>query len=555
MAPADISLSTFKYSTVPSPDEFENDKLLFSRSSDAQEDQDEEEERHTHDQASFDLERDALEFDEYLKRQQQRRTRLKRLIITTTVIIALAVIALVGLFKTLHVTTHRTSSSPDQTQHYGDDDDLHHEQQPETATATRPTPSGANSTSTSTSTSTSFKLHFHGDESLNDRPPINVPSCPITVEYTNDEQQADAVIWNSDSYDGLTLEERQHLRQLRPNQKHVIWGSESAPNRGSLERYYQSIDESGHSELYDADMTYRLNGSVPGTYSYDFFNYETLPIPYKDKRQDKIAAAFVSNCNPRNARTLILSYLMELLPGKIDSFGRCVGNADAEQTLKQMKAWEEVGPGPTRWNIKIATMKRYKFAIAFENSNDLDYVTEKFFQPLEQGVVPLTFGAPDMERRFFPSPNAAIDVGQYVSAQLRNLSTTDSEPPNSLSNQDKLKLKILAKKLLHLSSQQGQQEYELMLNWKQSNEWKSSSPLGKIVKLNKGFDRDCKLVGVLLGLDWSKSNWIEPDPPGPMDEIWKAIKAEQDEDKVDANDDTDQANDGSIDTESNANTM
>lgn len=36
---------------------------------------------------------------------------------------------------------------------------------------------------------------------------------------------------------------------------------------------------------------------------------------------------------------------------------------------------------------KVETLKRYKFSLAFENSNEEDYVTEKFFQSLVAGTV------------------------------------------------------------------------------------------------------------------------------------------------------------------------
>jgi hypothetical protein len=38
------------------------------------------------------------------------------------------------------------------------------------------------------------------------------------------------------------------------------------------------------------------------------------------------------------------------------------------------------------------TLRRYKFAIAFENSETDDYVTEKFYQALLAGAVPIVLG-------------------------------------------------------------------------------------------------------------------------------------------------------------------
>lgn len=35
---------------------------------------------------------------------------------------------------------------------------------------------------------------------------------------------------------------------------------------------------------------------------------------------------------------------------------------------------------------KVQALKRYKFSLAFENSNEEDYVTEKYFQSLVAGM-------------------------------------------------------------------------------------------------------------------------------------------------------------------------
>lgn len=40
---------------------------------------------------------------------------------------------------------------------------------------------------------------------------------------------------------------------------------------------------------------------------------------------------------------------------------------------------------------------RYKFVIAYENSVCTDYITEKIWRPLALGIVPIYFGAPNIE--------------------------------------------------------------------------------------------------------------------------------------------------------------
>ena len=120
-----------------------------------------------------------------------------------------------------------------------------------------------------------------------------------------------------------------------------------------------------------------LGDQVPA-HRYGYMDFDKAPVAYEDKVQDKLVCAFVSNCRPKNARTQILQELVAQLEGQIDSFGRCHGNADFRETLKAMGKWEQAGgEGASWWNIKTTTCAQYKFTVAFENSNEIDYVTEK----------------------------------------------------------------------------------------------------------------------------------------------------------------------------------
>lgn len=97
-----------------------------------------------------------------------------------------------------------------------------------------------------------FLIHFHSQPERNKE---QAPPCPIPIAYTNDEEIANAQIWAADGYQGLFQEDRDELRVTRPNQSQVIWASEAAPNRGSLERYFDSLRYNASFPLYDADMT------------------------------------------------------------------------------------------------------------------------------------------------------------------------------------------------------------------------------------------------------------------------------------------------------------
>ena len=63
---------------------------------------------------------------------------------------------------------------------------------------------------------------------------------------------------------------------------------------------------------------------------------------------------------------------------------------------------------------KMELYRQYKFVIAFENSRANDYVTEKFYDPLLAGAVPIYLGAPNIET-FAPGENCSVDIRNFSS--------------------------------------------------------------------------------------------------------------------------------------------
>src|SRR5262249_16725807 len=61
---------------------------------------------------------------------------------------------------------------------------------------------------------------------------------------------------------------------------------------------------------------------------------------------------------------------------------------------------------------KLDTIARYKFTLAFENSLSKDYVSEKFFDPLIAGSVPVYQGTSTIET-FAPADRCFIDVNHF----------------------------------------------------------------------------------------------------------------------------------------------
>ncbi|KAJ8763580.1 hypothetical protein K2173_002463 [Erythroxylum novogranatense] len=138
---------------------------------------------------------------------------------------------------------------------------------------------------------------------------------------------------------------------------------------------------------YDIIMTTSLSSDVPVGY-FSWAEYDIM-APVQPKTEKALAAAFISNCGARNFRLQALDAL-ERSKIKIDSYGACHRNRDGKVD-------------------KVETLKRYKFSLAFENSNEEDYVTEKFFQSLVAGTIPVVVGAPNIQE-FAPAPGSILHI-------------------------------------------------------------------------------------------------------------------------------------------------
>ncbi|KAI5386972.1 glycoprotein 3-alpha-L-fucosyltransferase A isoform X2 [Lathyrus oleraceus] len=145
---------------------------------------------------------------------------------------------------------------------------------------------------------------------------------------------------------------------------------------------------------YNIVMTTSLSSDVPvGYFSWAEYN---IMAPVKPKTEKALAAAFISNCGARNFRLQALEAL-ERTNISIDSYGGCHRNHDGRVN-------------------KVETLKHYKFSLAFENSNEEDYVTEKFFQSLVAGTIPVVVGAPNIQD-FAPSPGSVLHIKELKDAE------------------------------------------------------------------------------------------------------------------------------------------
>lgn len=178
-----------------------------------------------------------------------------------------------------------------------------------------------------------------------------------------------------------------------PGQLWVAWSLESRAN-------YPRLARPSFMRRFDLTWAYWREADIWAPY----FGREigaALLAPPQPKCEPAPAAYLASGPLDRSGRTRLARELMQQIP--VDSWGRQLNNrrlaADQGRTTK------------------LALIARYRFTLAFENSIDNDYVTEKFFDPLIAGSVPVYLGAPNIAD-YAPGERCFIDVRDFSTPAL-----------------------------------------------------------------------------------------------------------------------------------------
>ncbi|PNH04227.1 putative fucosyltransferase-like protein, partial [Tetrabaena socialis] len=155
------------------------------------------------------------------------------------------------------------------------------------------------------------------------------------------------------------------------------------------------------------------------------------PVPFDQK---KTALAYInSNCGAKSGRSDIMRKVIALKNPIVptESWGHC------DRNMKVAGAFN-----------KVELIHGYKFCVAMENSITKDYITEKLWQALEAGCVPVYMGPHNVDE-FLPDPEAIINYHKLGSPEALN------------------------KELERLASDRG--AYEAKLAWK-FKAWKDLAP-------------------------------------------------------------------------------
>lgn len=242
---------------------------------------------------------------------------------------------------------------------------------------------------------------------------VNCPSDPtvqveVVTSPNNPKNIPDLFYYN------MNLPEN-HISKLTVDLKHrqysMVYGMES------------EVHSYGGRTWVNADfrMYYNLDKSFPQPATYFDVRVHLADllspprVEFKDKEQEAPIVWVVSNCNAYNGRETFMRELMAKI--EVHSYGGCLKNKFSHPS-QHMKG-----------NIEL--FSRYKFAIAIENSNCEDYVTEKLVHAIASGSIPIVAGRdnkPDYNK-FLPK-NSFINIYDYktVDELVAHINKITSDP-------------------------------------------------------------------------------------------------------------------------------
>jgi len=165
---------------------------------------------------------------------------------------------------------------------------------------------------------------------------------------------------------------------------------------------------------YDGNSTTSPHASIPRSYIQEFKMQDVLPlVPFSQKL--KAAAYVASTCHTgahsRPLREVLVSRLEKHF--RVDSLGKC-HRTESTTNHPGMLALTSGGTDAETLRLKQKALTRYLFYFAFENTIEPGYVTEKVFDSLKAGAVPIYLGDSNACRKLLPHPKAAIFADDYI---------------------------------------------------------------------------------------------------------------------------------------------
>lgn len=213
--------------------------------------------------------------------------------------------------------------------------------------------------------------------------PCPVTNCLLTYRHRLFPLSDVVIFHGQDMPDTFELEE---LNSRRPKGQIWIYFVLESPSNARDTYFFR--------DMFNWTMTYERNADIFLPYG----SYVTLKPGEKSSygqinpdNKDRLVVWTVSNCG--GLRDWFVRELKNHI--RVDIFGSCADSV--YQPHLQDEECEK--DSPECENL----LKRYKFQLAFENGNCVDYVTEKYWGgPLELGIVPVVLGGANYSEMAIP---------------------------------------------------------------------------------------------------------------------------------------------------------
>ncbi|XP_037287935.2 glycoprotein 3-alpha-L-fucosyltransferase A-like isoform X1 [Rhipicephalus microplus] len=220
---------------------------------------------------------------------------------------------------------------------------------------------------------------------------VSYNSCSVPCFLTRNRslvRTADAVVFHDRDTDARDLP-----RYRVGHQRWVYWNMEAPPNS----RPEQLVRIRS---IFNWTYTYRLDSDVPHPYFTIHSRHGDSPQADEGQKpftvnRSGLVAWVVSNCQTPSHREDFVAELRKHVT--VDVYGRC-GNL---QCPRSEECFAHLG-------------EKYYFYLSLENALCPDYVTEKLYNALSHGMVPVVMGAYSSS---LAPPGSCIDALQFASPQ------------------------------------------------------------------------------------------------------------------------------------------
>ncbi len=216
-------------------------------------------------------------------------------------------------------------------------------------------------------------------------------------------------------------------RDTKPNICELNTNLTMAESEESKVRYHQLFDQSFKN--FDGFSTTHTASNLQRVYIESNFSAEELHAVKNFSTLIKAASYVASDCHKRdsaNANRDGVVHQIRLEGFRVDGLGRCMHSIGPEG-ISLSKSRD------TRYNLhmKRDVIGHFLFNLAFENSLEPGYVTEKPFDAMMGGTVPVYLGDAEHLRSLLPHPKAAIFVSDFANisslvAYLQHLAQNES---------------------------------------------------------------------------------------------------------------------------------